>query len=81
MLIRVMYKDGRQDRVKPNQLKHLIETCQIKMFKRFSGWVSVVCHETREKKRQVSDEYDGRERRKEEKKINNIFLDELSDLE
>ena len=41
MLIRVMYKDGRQDRVKRAHLKNLIEHCQIKMFKRFSGWVSI----------------------------------------
>ena len=42
MLIRIMYRDGRQDRVKRAQLKGLIEHCQIKMFKRFSGWVSVL---------------------------------------
>ena len=78
MLIRVMYKDGRQDRVKKAQLRELIERKQIKMFKRFSGWVSVVCDETRE--RQFSQyEYEGRERRKDEI-IRNEFLDEPSDV-
>ena len=79
MLIRVMYKDGRQDRVKKAQLKELIEAGQVKMFKRFSGWVSVVCDETREKCSDKTEDYNGRERRKKEK-INNIFLDEPSDL-
>ena len=78
MLIRVMYKDGRQDRVKAAQLQGLIESRQIKMFKRFSGWVSVGCDETRE--RPIgTEEHDGRERRKKEE-IMNIFLDEPSDL-
>jgi len=79
MLIRVMYKDGRQDRVKAAQLQALIQSCQIKMFKRFSGWVSVVCDETRGKRPQETEIHDGRERRKGEK-INNIFLDESSDI-
>ena len=80
MLIRVMYKDGRQDRVKPAQLKELIATGRIKMFKRFYGWVSVVCDQTREKKSVENDcNFDGRERRKQEE-INNIFLDEPSDI-
>jgi hypothetical protein len=78
MLIRVMYKDGRQDRVKKAQLKDLIEHQQIKMFKRFSGWVSVVCDETREKQI-CTKKYEGRERRKEEE-IRNEFLDERSDF-
>jgi hypothetical protein len=73
-----MYKDGRQDRVKAAQLQKLIKSRQIKMFKRFSGWVSVVCDETREKP--IGDKKrDGRERRKKEE-IKNIFLDEPSDI-
>ena len=43
MLIRVMYKDGRQDRVKKAQLKDLIEHQQIKMFKRF-GKLEKISH-------------------------------------
>jgi len=78
MLIRVMYKDGRQDRVKKAQLRELIEHKQIKMFKRFSGWVSVACDETRERKFSWF-EYEGRERRKDEL-IRNEFLDEPSDF-
>jgi len=78
MLIRVMYKDGRQDRVKAAQLQELIESRQIKMFKRFSGWVSVVCDDTRERPIGAK-ERDGRERRRKEE-IKNIFLDEPSDI-
>lgn len=78
MLIRVMYKDGRQDRVKASQLPELIKSRQIKMFKRFSGWVSVVCDDTRERPI-TGKEYDGRERRKKDE-ITNIFLDEPSDV-
>lgn len=79
MLIRVMYKDGRQDRVKKDQLAHLIAHQQIIMFKRFSGWVSVICDRTREKQKECPVEYEGRERRKKEV-IRNIFLDETIDL-
>ena len=79
MLIRVMYKDGRQDRVKRAHLKNLIEHCQIKMFKRFSGWVSVVCDPTREKQIYRDEAYEGRERRSDEP-VKNIFLDEPVDL-
>ena len=78
MLIRVMYKDGRQDMVRKSELKELIDKHQIKMFKRFSGWVSVVSDMTREK-RICIEESPGRERRKEEP-TKNIFLDELSDV-
>ena len=79
MLIRVMYKDGNQDRVKAAQLQALIQSCQIKMFKRFSGWVSVVCDETRGKRPHETESHDGDERRK-DGKTNNVFLDEPSDM-
>ena len=79
MLIRVMYKDGRQDMVKRAQLGELIQRCQIKKFKRFSGWISVVCDSTRAKNNRKIDDYEGRERRK-NATVNDIFLDESSDV-
>ena len=78
MLIRVIYKDGRQDRVKKAQLSDLIEHQQIKMFKRFYGWVSVSGDLTREKQL-VTPLYEGRDRRSVEP-IRNDFLDEPSDV-
>jgi len=78
MLIRVIYNDGRQDRVKKAQLHELIEHKQIKMFKRFYGWVSVCSDLTREKQI-AAPPYEGRERRSEEP-IRNEFLDEMSDV-
>jgi hypothetical protein len=63
MFIRVMYRDGRQDRVRRDQLQELIDTSRITKFKRFSGWVSTVCDPTREKRRLFDPDYEGRERR------------------
>ncbi len=80
MLIRVMYRDGSQDRVNRAQLKLLIEHDQIRMFKRFSGWVSVVCDRTREKTGATGVAYSGQERRCKEAKKSYIFLDEPLDL-
>ena len=79
MLIRVMYKDGSQELVKPAQLQKLIQKCQIKRFKRFSGWVSVICDGTREKWPYGVEEYAGRKRRKDDKS-STVFSNEPFDI-
>ena len=79
MLIRIMYNDGRQDRVRKDQLAGLIASGRIKMFKRFYGWVHVTTDPTREKMIYRDADYEGRERRKDEN-CDSIFLDEPSDL-
>ncbi len=41
MLIRVNYPDGRCDPVEVSRLDYLIQTEQIRRFKRNSGWVVI----------------------------------------
>ena len=41
MLIRVMYKDGRFDMVKPELLNTLLETKSVTSFKRSESWAIV----------------------------------------
>ena len=41
MLIRVMYKDGMFDMVKPQMLENLLEEHKVTSFKRSTGWVFV----------------------------------------
>ena len=60
MLIRVVYKDGKFDMIKPQMLDNLLEEHKVISFKRSTGWVFVGSDSIR---RGSSEGYWGEERR------------------
>jgi hypothetical protein len=60
MLIRILYRNGKFDMVKPAILKELITSDKLKSFFRSEGWATVGVDPTRG----MGGTYEGRERRK-----------------
>ncbi|BCR05094.1 hypothetical protein DESUT3_21630 [Desulfuromonas versatilis] len=60
MLIKVLFKNGKQERVTPKYLDHLINLQQVARFERTEGWITPGLDPTRAMK---SKPYRGRERR------------------
>jgi len=60
MLIRVIYRDGRFDMVKPQMLDNLLEEHKVTSFKRSTGWAIVGRDSIR---RGISGSYWGEEQR------------------
>lgn len=60
MLIRVVYRDGRHDMVKPHLLNRLLAQQELRSFRRTSGWAVIGIDPLRDSR---PEKYNGPERR------------------